>query len=479
MARKKTGGAGKKTNPKPHNPKLGVHDDDIEVYSDDDLTDDESDHDDDEFKNLYALKDSLDSLEYAKRQLEGLPGDHTQTIATLDSMIRDLEVKIAESEGCDLDAQDHDDELDSVPPIGDDESVWEGVEDDGTTVELMSDDEEEEQEEEEDETLTATATAASLTTEEAIAASARKAAPKTKPAAPVFTPIIPTKFAPKKATVGGEYSIGCINIEWTNFKGVGAQAAGNMGKQIKNHYASLSGNALKYTPVGMSFKVPYPRAAKNVNKAAQMVMSKANAKRKSQGLKPFDQFAIIHGGARKYSNAGRNTIYMVNTLTRTALHEKGHSHPTRLGHAGKYADQGKGKLEPYGDRGTFMGKFSSVVLNGPEMWAEGWLPKEKVAQFDYADKSVDLDMEYIYSKQAGSAVKGVLIPSRVGGRDLFLSNFNRKGKNYLALYYLTSEGRGTQQIGVFNKDFEWDGLKIERLATSGSTARIRISAPAA
>lgn len=90
-------------------------------------------------------------------------------------------------------------------------------------------------------------------------------------------------------------------------------------------------------------------------------------------------FALPHGLCDA-SNAGSHRIFLNDGLVRTYAHETGHV--LGLGHGNRIDETGK--LDPYGDATTFMGRMPSDSYNLPQLHWLGWTKKQDLVQINSA-----------------------------------------------------------------------------------------------
>lgn len=295
---------------------------------------------------------------------------------------------------------------------------------------------------------------------------------KEKITTPTLTPTsIPTinqiKYAPVLKPVKGDYNLCCVALGWSDNPGASLSRVANACRDTASIYKDLSGGNFNLNPIPKYVKTNFEHNAKNIpnaEKEAKKVIA-ANPKNNKPNL-----YAMVNNHAKNFSNGSGDTAHLLGTLTRDFLHEIGHCRPTVLGHSGKYDD--KGKLLPYDDATSFMGRFSSVKLTGAQLYLLGWLPENKVAQYTVGEPTTEYKIENLYSKAENDAQKVVLIPMG-DQRPLYLSMPKIDDKYLFALHL--SSGRGTQRVKVFAEQAEYENLTFKRTSQTDSYTSIKIS----
>lgn len=271
-----------------------------------------------------------------------------------------------------------------------------------------------------------------------------------------------TKFAPVMPPVKGKYNLYGLVIKWADNPGANVNSATNATRSAAKIYKELSDGLLDFTPIVKVVKVNLNHAAKNIPAAEKQ--AKATVPNPGNHV-----YVIYNNHAKNFSNGGGDTAHLLGTLTRDVLHEVGHCRPTDLGHSGAYKD---GKLAPYDDGTSFMGRFASVKLTGAQLYLLGWLPENKVAQFDLTDPVTDFNVCNLYADNSASGVKVVLIP-RGDQRPLYLSMPQVNGKPSLCLHLST--GRGTQRVTVFGNQASYEGVTFQKIADGAGFVTVRVT----
>ncbi len=285
---------------------------------------------------------------------------------------------------------------------------------------------------------------------------------------PVVTPPATTiRFAPVQPPVTANIDLACISLNWQDKQGPTLGQMTNVANHIANTYANMSNGAVKFNTLAKVVNVNLAHKPSNLAEAEKQAKAAVNTGRK----KPFDMYMIVHSNVRSYSNANGGVGHLKSTLIRTALHETGHLKPFSLTHTGSY--DAKGVYQQYADCSSFMGSCSTFNLNAPQMWALGWLPKNKVAQYELTDPTMEYKLEPLSTTKATSAVKAIRIPLK--DEDLFLSAYSASyANNKLILHNRVN--RGTKRvIPLFNNKAEYKGLIFERIAINGAESTIRVS----
>lgn len=277
------------------------------------------------------------------------------------------------------------------------------------------------------------------------------------------------KYAPAVNPVKGNFNLYAIGIKWKDDPGASMSSVGNAGRAAGKRYGELSNGLVKFNVIVKQVAVDYNKSAKNLPAAEKAVKKVVDAHKPNNN---YSMYAIVNHGAKKFSNGGGNTAHLMGTLTRDFLHELGHCRPFGLGHSGKYDD--KGKLLPYDDGTSFMGRFSSVDLTAPQLYALGWLPQNKVAEHDLSFPATDYNIENLYTQADTENLKAVYIPNG-DQRPLFLSMPKVNGKFMFALHLATAGGKGTQRVTVFGNHAEYNGLSFDKISDNNGSTTIRIS----
>lgn len=279
-------------------------------------------------------------------------------------------------------------------------------------------------------------------------------------------------YAPKIEPVEGTFSLVAIGIRWKDHKGPKGSVSG-MANSVAKTYSRLSGGKLKFKATGKTVDVGLAFSKHNLNRAEKIAKA---------AVGKHDIYAIISGMGRPH--AGTNIAHLHGTLLRDALHEIGHilpdsenkarKLPSKLGHSGLmiFEKGGKTHLDGTGDRNSFMGRFASTTIAGPQFYYEGWLDVMQVAAHD-PSKTMVYKLQPVASETDDPGyLKGVLIP-RTTGRDQFLSVAPVQGKQILNFYYTT--GGGSQKIGTFNeKPYTYEDIIIEAIERDGNNLTVEI-----
>lgn len=286
---------------------------------------------------------------------------------------------------------------------------------------------------------------------------------------PVTALAMPTgatiKYAPVQPTVKGNLNMICIALKWQNDSGANPSSVSNAGRQTAKIYADLSGGNIRFNVVAKQIAVPYNKAAKNINAAEKYAKNKVAKPNANKCI-----YAIVNHNAKGFSNAGGDTAHLLGTLIRDFCHEIGHLRPFSLGHSGAYKD---GKLAPYDDGTSFMGRFSSSKLTGAQLYLLGWLPENKVGMYEVNDAATDFNVQNLYGDNTSdNSVKVVLIP-RGENRPLYLSMPQVQNKPALCLHL--SSGRGTQRITVFGNQATYEGITFQKVADGNGYVTVRVS----
>ncbi len=287
------------------------------------------------------------------------------------------------------------------------------------------------------------------------------------PTVPVTAPITTNiKYAPAVKPIAGNYNLYSIGIEWTNNKGPGLSKVTNLARAVANNYKRLSSGQLQFKPIPRSIKVNYAHQGKNLKKAETQVIKIATGGK----VNPNDRFMIVNSGVQGFSHGSGNTAHLYGTLYRDGYHEIGHCRPFVLGHSGKY--DSTGKLHAYDDGTSFMGRFSSTELTASQLYFLGWLPENKVAQYDLNTPAATFNVENLNTDFKGTGVKAVYIP-RPDQRPIFLSMPKVNGKFMFALHLST--GGGSQRVTVFGNKAEYSNLAFEKVADGTGFSTVKIS----
>lgn len=271
------------------------------------------------------------------------------------------------------------------------------------------------------------------------------------------------KYAPVLPPVKGEYTLYAVALKWLDNPGEPLSHVSNACNQAAKVYKELSNGYLNFKVIARVVKVDFNHAAKNIPKAEKQAKN-ALGKPAAQHV-----YCMFNNHAKNFSNGSGDTAHLLGTLTRDVLHEVGHCRPTQLGHSGAYKD---GKLAPYDDGTSFMGRFASTRLTGAQLYLLGWLPENKVAQYDIGGIPTQFDVCSLFADNSGQAVKVVLIP-RGEQRPLYLSRPQIQGKPTLCLHL--SSGRGTQRVAVFGSKAQYDNLLFEKVADGDGFVTVRVS----
>lgn len=296
---------------------------------------------------------------------------------------------------------------------------------------------------------------------------------KQKPIPAIAAVSTAIKYAPAVNPVKGNFNLYAIGLKWNDDPGTSMSSVGNAGRAAGKRYGELSNGLVKFNVIVKQVKVDFNKNAKNLPKAEKQAKNVVDAHKPNNN---YSIYAIVNNHAKGFSNGSGNTAHLYGALTRDFLHEIGHCRPFGLGHSGKYDD--KGKLEAYGDGTSFMGRFSSVDLTAPQLYALGWLPQNKVAEHDLDSPATDYNIEILYSKADTTNLKAVYIPNGEQ-RPLFLSMPKVNGKFTFALHLATSGGKGTQRVAVFGNHAEYNGLSFDKISDNNGSTTIRISPAAA
>lgn len=302
-----------------------------------------------------------------------------------------------------------------------------------------------------------------------IATVSDKASKPINTATPASTTI---KFAPAVNPVKGNFNLYAIALKWNDDPGASLSSVTSAARSTARIYKDLSNGNVNFNVVARQVKVDFNKNSKNLPKAEKQAKKVVDAHKPNNN---YGIYAIVNHRAKGFSNGSGNTAHLLGTLTRDFLHEIGHCRPFGLGHSGKYDD--KGKLLPYDDGTSFMGRFSSYQLTAPQLYALGWLPQNKVAEHDLDFPATDYNIEILYNKGNTDNLKAVYIPNG-DQRPLFLSMPKVNGKFMFALHLATSGGKGTQRVAVFGNHAEYNGLSFQKISDNGGSTTIRIS-PAA
>lgn len=264
----------------------------------------------------------------------------------------------------------------------------------------------------------------------------------------------------------------CIALIWKDAKPPKGSLS-YMGNSVARVTADLSAGNTTMKITCYNIKVPYNKAKKNLYKAEDYAKRVAD---KKHG-RPFDRYSIVNGNVRDYSNAGGNTAHLQSTNVRTALHENYHLSPFSLEHAGVIVD---GKLDPYGDSLSFMGRYPTLKLNAPELWALGWPGVlNKTALFEKNDTVMQYNIEPIYYRKPSDNLTGVYMPREF--RDMFLAQYlvkfkgDKEARKLFALHFMTNGGRGTQRIVMFSNETTQEGFTFKKIAEGDNYSTMEIS----
>lgn len=293
----------------------------------------------------------------------------------------------------------------------------------------------------------------------------------TKPvlATPTTTASTTIKFAPAVNPVKGNFNLYAIALKWNDDPGSSLSSVINAARSTARIYKDLSNGYVNFNVIAKQVSVDLDKNRKNLPEA------EAQAKKVVDAQKPnnnYSIYAIVNHNAKGFSNGSGNTAHLYGTLTRDFLHEIGHCRPFVLAHSGKYDDTGK--LLPYDDGTSFMGRFSSYQLTAPQLYALGWLPQNKVAEHDMDFPATDYNIEILYSKGDTENLKAVYIPNG-DQQPLFLSMPKVNGQFMFALHLATGGGKGTQRVAVFGNHAEYNGLAFDKISDNTGSTTVRIS----
>lgn len=275
------------------------------------------------------------------------------------------------------------------------------------------------------------------------------------------------KYAPVLPPVKGNINLYAVAMVWLNDPGASLGSVTGAANKTAQIYKELSNGLLKFKVIPKRIKVSYNKAPKNIHKAEQQAKAIIKAPRDEKNI-----YAMVNHRAKGYSNAGGDIAHLMGTLTRDFCHEIGHLRPFKLGHSGAYKD---GKLKAYDDGTSFMGRFSSTRLTGAQLYLLGWLPENKVAQYDIGDNPTDFNVCSLFAGNGGDSVKVVLVP-RGERRPLYLSMPQIQGKPTLCLHL--SSGRGTQRVAVFGTQAQYEGVTFQKVAEGDGFVTVRVSTQA-
>lgn len=274
----------------------------------------------------------------------------------------------------------------------------------------------------------------------------------------------PIKYAPQLPPVKGHYDLYCLVLRWLDNPGPPISNASGATHQAAAIYKELSSGQLIYNVIVKEVKVNLHHNAKNLN-AAEHAAKAVVGNPTGPHL-----YAIFNNHVQSFSHGSGDTAHLLGTLTRDVCHEMGHCHPTELGHSGKYDVHGK--LLPYDDGTSFMGRFASNKITGAQLYLLGWLPENKVAQYDIGDASTDFNVQNLFGGDITNAVKVVLIPRDIG-RPIYLSMPQVNGKALLAIHL--SAARGSQRVAVFANKATYAGLTFQKIADGTGFVTVRVS----
>lgn len=274
------------------------------------------------------------------------------------------------------------------------------------------------------------------------------------------------KYAPSVTPVAGAYNLYCIALVWKDNPGPKVSKLASAGHTTAYIYNQLSNGKLNYKIIPKIVKVDFTHDQKNL--AAAELQAKNSIK-----LNPEDKnniFVFAHNEVQGFSYDNKDDIvHLHNTAFNVLSHEVGHCKPLFLGHSGKYTN---GTYDPLGDDSTLMGVYPSRALTASQLYFLGWLPQNKVAQFDPATISMDYKIEKLSSKKANECVKAVLIP-KDQKTSLFVS-MPKVNKKFIFALHL-AEGGQSQLLTTFDKTAEYENLQFERVESKNGCTTLRIT----
>lgn len=264
------------------------------------------------------------------------------------------------------------------------------------------------------------------------------------------------KYAPVQKEMRGHKKILCVGLKWKNQqRHTSAGECSSLASNTANVFNKLSRGAMTYTTKGVMYETGLTAAIKNLNKAINA------AKSRWPGYDIYMMVDLLE--QRSVSNAGGGVARL--KTTRSAFHEVGHLHG--LGHSGMY--DRKGKLDGYGDKASFMSRWSGKWITAPQLAHLGWTPERELALGEpgkvYALKKI--------TKFDGDGIAAVMI-KREGKRDAFLSwPPGCNDKACVALHL--QNGGGSQLIKTIKGEFydsRFTGLHIKIISKSEGLTEI-------
>lgn len=285
----------------------------------------------------------------------------------------------------------------------------------------------------------------------------------------------PIKYAPVITPVKGTYNLYCIALKWLDNPGPSLGSVTNDGHLAAEVYHRLSGGYINFNVIAKVVSVNYTHVAKNLGAAESQAKKIATANQKNTYP---NIYVMFNHGAKAVSEGGGDTAHLIGTLGRDVLHEIGHCRPFKLGHSGKF--DSNGKYLQYDDGTSFMGRFSSTSLTAPQLYYLGWLPQNKVAEYDIGTPATEYNIEQLNSGGTSDSLQAVYIP-RDTGKPLFLSMPKVNNQFMFALHLANhqnsnpSNGGGSERVQVFANTAEYDNLMFEKVSASPGYTTIRIS----
>lgn len=297
-------------------------------------------------------------------------------------------------------------------------------------------------------------------------------APISPPKALTSTP--PTiKYAPVITPVKGTYNLFCLALKWLDNPGPSLSSVTNDGHNAASVYKRLSNGYITFNVIPKEVSVNFTHSAKNVAAAEAYAKKVATVNNNYPNI-----YVIFNHGARSVSTGGGDTAHLIGTLYRDVLHEVGHCRPFNLGHSGKF--DANGKYLQYDDGTSFMGRFSSADLTAPQLYYLGWLPQNKVAEYDIGTPATEYNIENLDAPNTGDNLKAVLIPNP-SAKNLFLSMPKVNNQFMFALHLANhtnskkQSGGGSERVQVFANTAEYDNLLFEKVSVGSGYTTVRIS----